>query len=668
MISIYSYSFKALNQLLIGLFLLVLPLKSFSQHTIDNRQHELSTDSILSNNLEQQLLVIRNWKDGSKDSLEALLHRTLDLAKLLERPRATEEVLFFLGKFTLRGGDYEKAIEYYSAAIPYAFQNQDFSHLLPRIYTNLGDAYMSLGNYPVAASYFYAALNLVPEPIDSSDLAMTIYSGIAGLHMRHENYEKALNYITRSLKIARRIQHRSLSKILGNAANIGVLYKDFETARKLQEEGLAIARKQNDKVSEKGLLLSVGELYFLNDQYATALPYFLEAANIQEGQANTHMNAYLHYIIGATYNKLHEFHKAFPYLQKSLELSKSSNIKDYGHKLYGALAENYAARGDYKTAWEYERLYSRTNDSLMSKERSQIIQDLEFRYQTIEKDMALTQKELIISRQQQAINTRNTLSGIAISSTIIVLLISFIVYKNIKSKQLEKLRAAQQQQDMLKKQEALNVMQALMEGEEKERRRIAQELHDGIGGRLAALQMYCSSEEIANRLGVTHFKEISEMLESTADEIRDTAHNLMPDVLSRYSFSDALEIYCRQIAANNALDIQIQMHASPEFLSGSTQLSLYRAIQEVLQNIIKHAHATQATIQFNRDENDFKIIIEDNGEGFDINSESGYQGMGLANLHNRIKSLSGHLIIESSRGRGTIVQMEIPINNESESI
>src|SRR5690606_23146509 len=166
-------------------------------------------------------------------------------------------------------------------------------------------------------------------------------------------------------------------------------------------------------------------------------------------------------------------------------------------------------------------------------------------------------------------------------------------------------------------------MLALMEGEEKERRRIAQELHDGIGGRLAALQMYCSSEEIANRLGVTHFKEISEMLESTADEIRDTAHNFMPDVLSRYSFSDALEIYCRQIAANNALDIQIQMHASPEFLSGSTQLSLYRAIQEVLQNIIKHAHATQATIQCNRDENDFKIIIEDNGEGFDINSESG---------------------------------------------
>jgi two-component system NarL family sensor kinase len=304
-------------------------------------------------------------------------------------------------------------------------------------------------------------------------------------------------------------------------------------------------------------------------------------------------------------------------------------------------------------------------------QRAGMIQGLEFQYQTIQKDMELTRKELIISQQQQAIHTRTTLTGIATSATIIITLLSFIFYKNTKNRQqmqAEKLRAARHEQDILKKQEAINVMQALMEGEEKERRRIAQELHDGIGGRLAALQMYCSSEEIAARLGSAHFAEITHMLESTAEEIRDTAHNLMPDALSRYSFSDALEMYCRQISANNTLEIHLQIHAAPDVLPPSTQLSLYRAIQEVLQNIIKHAHATQATLQFNREGEAFIIIIEDNGDGFHPGTEGEYQGLGLVNIRNRIKALNGHLLIESSPGRGTIIQMEIPIAEGKQNI
>lgn len=430
---------------------------------------------------------------------------------------------------------------------------------------------------------------------------------------------------------------------------------------------MKIARRNNDYVSEQGLLLSVGELHFQHSEYEKARSYFLQALALNDriASANVHLNAYLHFILGATYNQLGQYEKAYPFLQKSLALSQSANLKDFVHLLHQALAVNYAHQGNYKAAWEHEKIHAALKDSLMNRERSEAIQRLEIQHQTVQKDMELTRQELVISQQQQAIQTRTIITGIATSATIIIALISFSLYRHAQNKQklqANKLFAARQEQDILKKQEAINVMAALMEGEEKERRRISQELHDGIGGCLAALLMYCSSEEIANRLGPIHYREITSMLESTAEEVRDTAHNLMPDVLSRYSFADALEMHCRRMTAHSKLEIDLQIHSSPDVLTPTMQLSLYRAIQEVFQNIIKHANASQTTIQINQENDTVIVMIEDNGDGFsETDNPTELAGMGLTNIRNRIKSMGGRVMIEFSPGKGTIVQFEIPI-------
>jgi signal transduction histidine kinase len=618
--------------------------------------------------LKHNVQRIRKEKIWENDSLTNFLFRTLNISKQLDEHSATSELLFRLGMLSKNKGAYEQAKNYYLEAIPYAFRGRAFKEGLPRIYANLADVYVSFGNYPLAATYFYAALNMVPQQASRSELLIVLHSGIAGLHMRYGQYGRSIRHVRYALSLARKTNDSRLTKILGNAANAYSLLNRKEEAMALQQEGLSIARRNGDLEAEQGLLISIGELHLRYDNPQEALQCFLQAIRISKSidLPNSHMNAYLQYITGRTYNLLKQYSAGFSMLEKSLRMSEQTMLKDYVHLLHAALSANYAARGDYRSAWIHEKLHSSLKDSLMNKERAAVVQGLEFKYQSIRKDMSLTQKELVISRQQQALNTRNAVTGIAIGCMVMVSLLSFAFYRSIRNKhqlQAEKLRTFEQEKDLLKKQEAISVMQALIEGEERERRRISQELHDGIGGRLAALQMYCSHEEVATGLGDRHLKRITEMLEDTAEEIRNTAHNLMPDILSRYSFSDALEMYCRQISNSGPLEISLQVHASPDVLSAATKLSLYRIVQELIQNMLKHAGATQATIQVNREGNVFTIIAEDNGGGFLPDPTTGHGGMGLVNIRNRIKSLNGQFLIESASGQGTIVQIELPVES-----
>ena len=149
------------------------------------------------------------------------------------------------------------------------------------------------------------------------------------------------------------------------------------------------------------------------------------------------------------------------------------------------------------------------------------------------------------------------------------------------------------------------------------------------------------------------------MLQSTAIEVRKTAHNLMPDILLKYTLPEALHLYCEHIDTGDKLQINLQIYGALEELDKFLALSLYRIIQELVQNIIKHSKGTISEIQLRLDGEKLTVTVEDNGVGFKKNIVS--DGLGLQNVRSRIEALQGFISIESAPGMGTTVYIELDL-------
>lgn len=234
------------------------------------------------------------------------------------------------------------------------------------------------------------------------------------------------------------------------------------------------------------------------------------------------------------------------------------------------------------------------------------------------------------------------------------------LYRSSRHKQLvekEKMNILKQKNDIILQEKEIDLLKAMMQGEEEERKRIAKELHDGIGGMLAAIKMnlvVLKPEQTNDDIDA-----IVKIVENTAIEVRRTSHNLMPEILTRHKLDQALIMYLENMQIPSQLHVDLQFHGDLHKLSKQVELIIYRIIQELVQNIIKHSKATKAEIQITQFENNVSIVVEDNGIGFDSNEQ--HKGLVLQNLQFRVKALEGDIFIQSNKGNSTTIFIEFDL-------
>ena len=224
----------------------------------------------------------------------------------------------------------------------------------------------------------------------------------------------------------------------------------------------------------------------------------------------------------------------------------------------------------------------------------------------------------------------------------------------------------QEQIKFLERQQQVVSLQSMINGQETERTRIAKDLHDGLGGLFSTIKMQLSTlkheekhlEE--NKL----FSKSYELVDNASVEVRRIAHNMMPEVLMKMGLEDALKDMCNNISAGKLLSVSFQAYGMERRLNTATEIMLFRIIQELLNNIIKHAQATEAIIQFNQDKERLHVTVEDNGRGFDIADNRSANHAGLDTVQSRVNYLNGKLSIESQKNLGTTVMMEFLINEK----
>ena len=300
---------------------------------------------------------------------------------------------------------------------------------------------------------------------------------------------------------------------------------------------------------------------------------------------------------------------------------------------------------------------------MINEGNTQKIQEMEARYEAEarEKEILVLNKDKEIQAktievQEAGIKARNSV----ILGALLALGLAIFATISFRQKQLlaqrEKDLAAQKAKDLENQQQMIR-MDAIIQGEEQERRRIAKDLHDGIGSMLAAakLQVGTLSDKIPES---SETQETYSLLDNTYEEVRRIAHNMMPKALLQLGFVPAIKQLTTYVSQGSPLDIHVEVLNPWPKLADHQELILYRVIQELLNNIQKHAHATEAWVQFSYFEEELSIMVEDNGVGFDQKTQS--NGMGLESIGSRIAYLKGEVELDSQPGKGTSISLRIP--------
>lgn len=318
------------------------------------------------------------------------------------------------------------------------------------------------------------------------------------------------------------------------------------------------------------------------------------------------------------------------------------------------LAEAYADVGNMQAAYEWSQKYIAISDSLHAAGYKKDMLDMETKYQTAEKEQKINQlqaenkaAELVQKNQKLWVWL------LAVGAAVFLLAILYLnnILKNQKRANAFKFKEMEQQQE-------LQVTKAFLEGEDRERQRIAQDLHDGLGGALSGIKMKLS--RVQAQMESLDIDNSVEQLDRSIVELRRIAHNMMPTNLLRNGLAVALKDLCTSLS-NHKTRIELQTDGLDQRLNQHYQVNIYRIIQELLGNALKHADADHILVQCLQNENQILITVEDNGRGFDLKLAQKSNGMGLGNIKNRVNLMRGTLDYDVMPGEGTIVNIELAV-------
>lgn len=538
---------------------------------------------------------------------EAVLQRELWLCRYTAALEPALDVIYSgLGRQRQLRNEYDQAVSYYRMAIPLATRYHP--PYLATIYSNYG-----------------SLLSLLPE--GEGNLKRSLYYlDLAGdIAAKHNNY-------------------RIITCVYCNKAKLLRSQKRYKESLALSYKGLELAQREHFRQWELVLLNNIGDLYFNMGMPDKAIPYLERALTIQGQEIAPYFRNMAVFTLGEVYYAQKDMEKAKQYFSQSLATARQYDIARDLIESNRKLAAIYAATGDYARAFEHQQAYSRLNDSLRSQEVIQNVQQLEVRFHSSEKDRELLKNKLHMEHQEQALHRKNTLIILSVILVLLLALGCLFLYNRFRQKR-----------KLLLRDEQIREMKALIKGEEQERIRLAQELHDGIGGMLAAVNMNMQAARKDNFDRRDELLDVMQMIEDTADEVRKTAHNLMPSALLRKNLKEALQYYCDTISRKGGFYIDLHMHGELSTISPTYTTVIFRIVQELIQNVIRHAAADHVIVSLEKEESRINLMVEDNGRGFEAGTRS--TGFGLENLNYRVRTLGGNLDIQSQPGVGTCVMV-----------
>lgn len=529
------------------------------------------------------------------------------------------------------------------------FKELKKENIVALVSSNLGFIYSELGFYELSAKSYHSSLDIRKQLKNNKGVAFTLL-GLSTLYIKLEDYNKSIEHLNESEKIFLTYNDKyELAKVYNN---FGICYYELEQF----DKSLLYYKKAQSLKKELGLenrdtrtLNNIGALYHQKGDLDLALFYYkksrLVTTNIQTTLSTTINIADIYYL-KSNYLQSIEFYN------KALKISKKSGYVTSRLKILNDLSLCYTSLKQYKEALDYSDRY--------------IILKNKIEKQYKEATQANAKYEKLKANNQRK---RTIIISLAIG-LFLVMLLSYLILRNRFQKEKIKhrdnqIKIKQQEIDSFLKSQEINVINNMLDLQEKERKRISEDLHDRIGSILSTVKMYFKSvEESVENLkkeNITQYQKANELLDDACSEVRKISHDLGSGLLTKFGLITALENLKDTLEKSKQISVTLITHGVDNRLDNDIELGVYRIVQELVSNVLKHAKANEITIQLIKDKGILNVIIEDDGVGFDL-SKGEDSGIGIINVKSRVDALNGNFLIDSTINIGTMVSIDFPLS------
>ncbi|MES2487524.1 MAG: tetratricopeptide repeat protein [Bacteroidota bacterium] len=521
-----------------------------------------------------------------------------------------------------------------------------------------GVAYRLKGDLKIALKNLFASATLAAAN-KLFELEAEAYGEIANTYTANKDYKNALVYNKKAIAIMR--VHGNNERLAANLLNTGYNYyllNELDSAMKMYNEAEPLFINLNLTI---GIAYTIGNralVYWKQGRYVTVEKDLLRAIAMLQPLDDRFGMADYHNYLGSLYAQQGETDKAIAHTLKARDMAKGLNLKEQMRDASLLLSKLYEAKKDYQKAYIYKSLYIVYHDSIENTENTKQIANLrtEFEINLKEKEIALLEKHQLLNR-------------IYIIITVSLLLISVLLLLYFRQRFTNvRLLAANERKEHSEKIKTLlsaqetKTLQSIIQGQEKERKRIAQELHNHFGSLMATIKVNLNA---IDEHAIFNYHTLTTLVDQACADVRNLSHALNMGISGNFGLVPALKELTAHIKQSNELEVEFSAAMCSEQIGSENELFIYRIVQELLSNVLKHSGATKLSVLLTcfDDLGLINIIVQDNGKGFNVKQErKNNAGMGLKGLEDMVADRHGDIKFDSNPASGTTVIIDLPIN------
>jgi|JI6StandDraft_1071083.scaffolds.fasta_scaffold20460_2 two-component system NarL family sensor kinase len=529
--------------------------------------------------------------------------------------------------------------------------NEETQRQVPQIYIkaelNLGKINSDRGNNVLALQHYQKAIKTAETTGDQA-IMPHILKNIGILYVQWKKFDEAFRYYDKAEKLARETGNEELLADCQN--NKGTVYEQqgkYDLALAAYQSALSHYITANIQGKIAMAYSNMAIVYKLQKNYEESVSYNLKAIGILEKLQDKWSMAATYNNIGNLYGEIGNYNQAIDYCKKSLSIAKEIEAEEIVGMAYESMANAAASAGDYKNAFEFHKSYSESMNKFINKESTQQLSELNIKYETEKKEKLIAETELA-SKQKN-------IWLILLAGSILA---GLVIFRNYRIKSKHKQQQFALENELLKEQTHSKMQEQRLE--------ISRDLHDSLGAQLTFINSLLDGLKSAS-------SKLDETVNSKINTLSDFSENSITELKNALWVLNSKEIYLEDLKskilnfiknaseAKEDIEFNLNFDVSENFNLNSRQaVSLFRAVQEIVNNALKYADATEIKIDVAQKDKNLILKIADNGKGFDYEKEKN-KSYGLQNIESRISAVNGTIELETASGKGTEYKIEIQL-------
>jgi two-component system, NarL family, sensor kinase len=599
----------------------------------------------------------------------------------------------------------DSALLAYNELFDFCLNHKDYEGLA-EAYNSAGTAFSNKGRYPEAESFIIEAIDIADkhklyinqckylrilsehydaigkrlESIETAEKTLALAKRIknpkeialanmqlGNVFMTSGEYNRAKNFFTVYQNYS--IEYRDTLFLARSNVNLGNVYYHEDKRDSALFHYLA-AIKLFDYLGKKSYTTSArynaASIYYLLDSIPQFLKYLDEADNLFKSSSNFGGMLDVMYARAEYLRNQKKYREAVNLSKEAIQLCLKTENLQLRLEFYDGLAISYQHLDILDSALLFNKAYIALHDSIYTNDLQAglISADMVQRHNVAELEERIRLLDLLNKRRLYI------MWGLGLLA-LLILIIAVIGIKSLQHKRNlaeTRLKLHEQKIEKLLSDQELKSINAMMEGQDKERKRIAQDLHDRLGSMLSTVKHHFSAMETKitelRDQNMEQYNTAITLLDDAVREVRHISHDMLSGTLVKFGLSAALQDLKNSIEVPGKLTVELNLFGLDHRLDNEVEIAVYRIIQELVGNSLKHANASEMTIQLTLSDDNLNVMVEDNGRGFDTKNLTS-DGIGLKNIYDRIKRLNGTYHLDAAVGRGTTFVIDIPVNTNA---